>query len=126
MVQHCLKPLTSGRGISESNPLADLRHFDTDIREVGRRAEEDGNSKWLSYAINALIVKPKGRIQSLAGQQYPFSDKEMVELLCYTYAKLWPEQTLANEDTMLEVEFESMSNEIWQHIRSSENLFDED
>jgi hypothetical protein len=113
LIKHYLKKLTMGRGINNPDPLEDFSNFDGDINGMRRDALADGNLDWLRLSLDALIARPGGRIQDFAGQQYPFSDAELVALLSYAFARIWPDVPLSEPGEEADLEFVDMSNEDW-------------
>lgn len=120
LIKHYLRPLSMGRGVNEPDPMADLANFDADIREVGRRAAADDGLDWLRLAMESLILEPRGRVQAFVGEQYPLNDSEMVALLRRAHAQLFPGSTLPDAGDQAPVEFESMSDQEWALLRSTD------
>ncbi|WP_372576487.1 hypothetical protein [Ruegeria hyattellae] len=113
MIRKYTRKLTQGAGASAPDPMSDLSRFDLDILGVQRAAEADGNTDWLRLSLDALITDPTGRINIFAGQGYPFSDAQLVELFTYAFHKIWPDAMLSEPGNELVMEFERMTDEEW-------------
>jgi hypothetical protein len=119
LIKLYLKKLTMGGGINAPDPLADLSNFNADIRSMQREARADGNLDWLRLSMDALIANPRGRIQEFAGQQYPFSDTELVTLFTYAFQRIWPDIALSEPGAEADLEFVQMTNDEWAALTSS-------
>ncbi|MBY6055527.1 hypothetical protein [Leisingera daeponensis] len=113
LIEGYTRLLTMGRAVSAPDPMADLSQFDADIRAMHKRAYKEGNLDWLRLALDSLIAGPEGRISQFAGQQYPFSDRELEALFRRAFGMIWPDQPLSEPGDEADLEFVEMSAEEW-------------
>lgn len=118
-IREYLSALTTGAGASNPDPMAEMRNYYLDALAMRRDAEADGNLEWLRLSMDALIANPAGRIGQFAGQLYPFSEEELVQIFTYAYGIVWPDHELSEPGSELDLEFVVMSDEEWADLTSA-------
>lgn len=113
VIKRYTRILTMGRGASAPSPMSDLSEFNADAAAMAREAALAGDLTWLRLALDSLIANPDGRIRLFAGQQFPFTDRELVTLFSYAYRRIWPNAALSEPGDEADIEFEVMSDEDW-------------
>jgi hypothetical protein len=113
LIKFYLHKLTMGRGVNGDDPMSDLGNSKGDIRTMQSAAAANGDLDWLRLSMDALIAKPRGRIQAFAGMQYPLTDDELVDLFSYAYGRIWPSEALSEPGNEVELEFVDMSDAEW-------------
>jgi hypothetical protein len=119
LIRSYLLRLTSGRGGSAPDPMADLSEYDPDIEGLRRKAERDGNLDWLRLSMESLILNPAGRIGAFGGQGFPYTERELETLFRHAYARLWPDRDLPDPAGVAAIDFVSMTDEEWDAIRGA-------
>lgn len=113
LIHSYLRNITNGRAVNMEDPMSDLSNFDADVRSMRRAVRLDNDENWLRLSMDALIANPAGRIEQFSGYQFPFNERELVELFTYAYKMIWPEEEISMPGQELDFEFVDMSKEDW-------------
>ena len=123
MIKRYTTHLTSGIGVTEEDPMADLSNFDRDILSMAAEAKRDGNLDWLRLSLDALVANPAGRIKLFADYVYPFSEEELRRLFAYAFLKIWPDEEISVLGSEANLKFVAMTDEEWADIVDPEDMF---
>ena len=123
MIKRYTRHLTSGMGVAEDDPMADLAQFDRDIHSMAAQARSEGNLDWLRLSLDALVANPGDRLRLFADFVYPFTEAELRTLFAYAFQQTWPDQELSEPGEEADLDFVGMSDEEWDAIINPEEMF---
>lgn len=113
MIADYLAYITSIEIEDPEDVTEDMTIYDQPILSMAAMARSHGNLDKLQMAIDSLISDPDGRLPAFYGSGYPFTDEELIDILDYAYALIWPGEPLTGSGGGVPVEFVAMSEEQW-------------
>lgn len=119
LIRHYLRPLVTGRGASEPDPMADLDNFNGDIHEMRRRAAAAGDLEVLRLALVSLALSPAGRIGAFAGTLYPFNDGDLARVLRHALERAWPDDPLPEPGAEVPVDLADIPEDEWRRSQAT-------
>lgn len=111
--------LTVGYFNDETVPPDSVEGYAERVPSIRTAAAQQGDLPWLKLALEHVLLHPEQDWTDLGGPRYPFTNREVLQIVEYVWKTLWPDATLPSRHEAPDIELVPMDFKAWQAHRKT-------